>query len=105
MTDFFVGQKIVCIDADLHLEWLVPARAYTMNMNGLTRGIVYTVRAVCDHLDGSKNCIKLAEIIRHPMDQPYSSARFRPVEYKAISVFRKIAQDVTDGKVLEIADV
>lgn len=104
MTDFFVGQKVVCVDADIHTEWLVPTRTYTMTMNGLARGVVYTVREICDHNDGSKNCINVAEIIRPQADQPYSSLRFRPVEYRAMSVFRKIAQDVTDNKSVEIAD-
>lgn len=103
MTDFFVGQKVVCID-DTKLR-----EPY------LSKGAIYTIREICESVEPVKwpgLYFRFNEIHTPIVNDVYgrrelswSEKRFKPVEYKAASIFRKIAQDVTDGKVLEIVDV
>lgn len=105
MTDFHVGQKVICIDDYIHPEWRQPGFRYSGSLDGIKRGQIYTVRAICPRTDAPDIIgLKLVGIIRPLSDNPYYSARFRPLETKAISIFRKIAQDVTDGKVVELTD-
>lgn len=89
---FRVGQKVVCVDSKL------PTHARNRNMDGLTEGAIYTIRAtdvwcwVNDRYDG----VYLVEIVRavvpgceHEPEVPFWKHRFRPVvERKTdISIF------------------
>lgn len=106
--DFFVGQKVVCVDDNRvisshpNLGSLLPWP--------LKKGDVYTVRWQGMHnhpILGESYCIRVEGITRCDIlqaDCPFRASRFRPVEYKAMSVFRKIAIDVTEGKTAEIVD-
>jgi hypothetical protein len=93
MSEFFVGQQVVCVDdAPSRFGKKCPAR----------RGNVYTVSAVFDHSDGLG--LRVCEI-KLPRDYPgFHAHRFRPVEYKAMEVFRKIARKVTEGRKVEFVE-
>ena len=84
---FFVGQKVVCIDAQ-------SSGGHPWFPCGLTEGHVYTVRGVgeydCIWL-GRNLCMWLEEIVRGE-DVPFHVRRFRPlVERKTdISCFTRI---------------
>jgi hypothetical protein len=104
MSDWFVGQKIVCVD-DTQSEY-AP--------HHLSKGTVYTIAGTLPGDDWfadpkvSGAALFLVEtgrsgILGTPF--PFGSHRFRPIQTDTIKVFRKIAEDVTNGKVLEIADV
>lgn len=104
MTDFFVGQKVVC---------LVDSNGNSFNIGGtVKRDAVYTVRWVgmFKFAQGERPGIKINEVIRVWGvvgrkvwdDCPWGAEFFRPLDSKAIEVFRKIAQDVTDGKKVKI---
>lgn len=92
MSEFYVGQKVVCVDATG-----LPAYCHP-----LKQGSVYTIREIVPGITSGTIGIRLKEIILriHPIfncEEGYRSRRFRPVEYKAMSIFRKIARDVTEG--------
>lgn len=98
MSDFYVGQKVVCVDDS-------PSsghRAFHINMP-ICRGTIYIIRWVgmCpEGLPGVKlEGIKRLYTLPSP-DSPFRSARFRPLEEKKsdISIFREIARGVSDGK-------
>ncbi len=95
---FHVGQKVVCVDDR-------PAQLG----DALVKGAVYTVRWVGEW---AWTGTKLPEypkagvglrLLEHPrslitrlatgdiVEPPFSSYRFRPVEYKAMEIFRRIA--------------
>lgn len=108
MTEFFVGQKVVCVDADSILpgcergNWpIITGRIYTIRRVGLF-----------DHwVRGNTLHLWLEGIIRPGKnrgkscpDVPFFHTRFRPLESKAIEIFRKIAEDVSNGKAVEIVD-
>lgn len=85
---FYVGQKVVCVDADSHYGYVI---------RGLEQNKIYTVRWVGDFTHpefGAAACLRLNETIRHCEhylieDLPSRAVRFRPlVERKTdISVF------------------
>jgi len=71
------------------------------------KGPVYTIRDIKTY----DNCIgiRLKEIINTPRQYrrgfnecSFVTKHFRPLDSKAISIFRKIAQDVTEGRKVEI---
>lgn len=105
--DFFVGQKVVCVDD-------APAPRF-FDANGcrsfhIKKDDIYTISWIGDGWNSDIGNFPSVSLVGAEMQsggilQKWHSRRFKPVEYKAMSVFRKIAQDVSDGKVLEIADV
>lgn len=107
MCNFRVGQKVVCInDADGESHWLVPTVG---DMDGLTRGCVYTVREIYFDVVWAKTLVRLEEIRRPPClldGQPFECGfypeRFRPVVDRKtdISIFTAM---LTDTKVEEPA--
>lgn len=101
--EFYVGQKVVCVN-DVEGEFRIPGVKYHRGLDGLTKGTVYTIRDICTHPDGRKDFIKVKEIVRKVLDCPYSHNRFKPLESKAISIFRKIAEDVSNGKVIQMKE-
>lgn len=91
MSEFYVGQKVVCVDAEEHPEWMVSGMVYSLGLDGLTKGAVYTIRDFRKHGYCGTLGVLVAEIIRVPVDTGYSQSRFRSLESKAISIFRAIA--------------
>lgn len=89
MSEFWVGQQVVCVDTDPHNEWPCNYNQaiHNIGLKGLTRGRKYTIAAFAACRDGSLG-IRVSEIARII---PYHHARFRPLESKAISIFRNIA--------------
>lgn len=87
---FHVGQLVECIDdelpTNLDLETTIP------DLNGLTRGRIYTVRWAgrFTRNDGDTHFgVRLNEIVRPEDDVPYLAGRFRPVDDSRLDVFRK----------------
>lgn len=87
-----VGAKVVCVDASPR----VGARA--RDLDGLTRGVVYTIRSVFEE-DGEL-CLRLAEIVRpiriedilenYGTENGFAATRFRPL------VTRSQEQDIAE---------
>lgn len=72
MNDFFVGQKVVCIDVGGCPSLLMKGNIYTVrNMNGLW--------------------LRTKEVKPHEWNSGFHANCFRPLESKAISIFRAIA--------------
>ena len=97
--NFYVGQKVVCIDDGSDEKYNIPREdmEYWGDLDGLTRGHVYTVRALGAWGEYATGNVWLVEIVR-PLDcdyslqfgeAPFAAARFRPVvERKTdISIF------------------
>lgn len=97
MYHFYVGQKVVCIDATSS-----ATANLRLTLNGLTEGAIYTVRAVAgvpnhtpylkEHLQCGV-CLWVEEIVRPSAysggpETGYSAARFRPLVKTDISVFQ-----------------
>jgi len=100
MNEFFVGQKVVCVnDAETYSPDCVPPALHG----------TYTVRDLIE-VPSFGLAIRVREIVnplyRHKhvgnVEYLYGAARFRPLESKAIKLFRKIARDVTEGKTVEL---
>ncbi len=92
---FHKGQKVVCISADPNFnnEWAEPG-TFGTDMDGLTKGTIYTVR----HVEGDS--MWLEEIRRSARvasptktwtdDGPYWADRFRPLKKTSIEIFEAI---------------
>jgi hypothetical protein len=89
---FHIGQKVVCIDAD---PTFINQHG-NLDMDGLTKGCVYTIRAIGEAPFWGGTSIWLEEIHRsiEPLwmqlgEMPYDVRRFRPVVEKKtdISIF------------------
>lgn len=101
-----VGQKVVCINA-------IPKVGNRWGLDGLTRGVIYTLQSVfIDELTGDLN-VHLAEIkrpVRSEIGDDYygvsgfDSARFRPLITKTleedVSIFREVANNIDTDLVL-----
>jgi hypothetical protein len=80
---FYVGQKVVCVDAGGHDRYVPRGFKSSREMHGLTEGRVYTVRWVGPALFGVMG-IRVDEIIRPDCpifgrEAAFAAARFRPV--------------------------
>ncbi|GHC61755.1 CAP-Gly domain protein [Limoniibacter endophyticus] len=93
MTNFHVGQQVVCIDAAFK-SVTIP--------QGLTEGQIYTLRWVGEfttYVDGTFIGVRLEGVERgvDPTygyeDPPFAARRFRPLVSDPISIFRQIAFD------------
>jgi len=94
--NFYVGQKVVCINNDHNAYHSLG----NPEMDGLQKGAIYTVRwnGTTHHPSfGTYQGVLLNEIIRGYCpyingETPYSAGRFRPVvEHKTnISIFKEI---------------
>jgi len=99
MSEFFVGQKVICIDTGNNGGvWIGDAP---------TVGATYTITQMVGTEDGV--WLLFAEIERcalakrqHGQGVGYFDWRFRPLETKAIEIFRRIARDVTEDKKVRI---
>jgi hypothetical protein len=92
---FYVGQKVVCVDADEKSFYGAIGYEYIGTLSGLKEKEVYTVSSIL--IDGHKIwpgvCICLEEIKRgvwQGMEIPFSSQRFRPIVETDISIFEKM---------------
>lgn len=88
-VEFHPGQLVECVDAaipsNIDLEFTVP------DLDGLTRGRIYTVRWAGRFTRNTGDTIygvHLAEITRGK-EVPYFAGRFRPVDDSRLDVFRK----------------
>lgn len=100
MSDFKVGQRVLCIDTGHHAEWTSWPTIY--NLDGLKVGKIYTISAILSE-HGGHDTVVLKEIVR-PMKQPknfagFSVLRFKPIEEKEydISIFRQMCRDAEAG--------
>lgn len=90
---FHVGQFVACVDTGDHPEW-IPDGSVIGDLDGLSKGIVYTVREI-DVLawDDTTDNIRLWEIVRPTklgiVDTPYDARRFRPVDETRLAIFRQ----------------
>lgn len=105
---FYVGQKVVCLDAEPHLRYMPPGFNGIGDLDGLTEGAVYTVRRVGRRhpADPMPNSLWLEEL-RRPLrvetcimlgEAGFDPRRFRPVvERKTdISVFQAMLNPSSD---------
>lgn len=82
MTDYYVGQKVVCIDNSTIAKgvgFIGPdGNTYTSNgqMDGLKKNSIYTIKRVI--IGKLYNTLILHEITR-PKDGGYAAKRFRPL--------------------------
>lgn len=93
--NFTVGQKVVCVNADVTAGYRIPGLNYSGDLSGLRDGAVYTIREVflCD-IHG-RVLISLNEIRRRVQEGTkqefgFDPRRFRPVDHRKtdISVFK-----------------
>lgn len=103
---FYVGQKVVCIDASMHTDDWNAGIKRQINLDGLTKGKIYTIRNLIINEGNprlSPILIQLEEIIRRKIfnwegivrEAAYHSDRFKPLIEKTtdISIFQKILLD------------
>ena len=97
---FYVGQKVICVDASISDKYLPAVPSYNSwvnDLDGLTEGVVYTIAGTADFFGAP--VVFVAEIKRPPhsdgSESGYAAARFRPVVQKKtdISVFTKMLKD------------
>lgn len=85
---FRVGQEVVCVDDNNNGQYDAPGYKFDGQLDGLTRGQVYTVREiVACPLSITGVGVRLNEIVRPREDTPYCDARFRPIVKTDISIF------------------
>jgi len=99
-----VGQLVVCVDdGTVPSEWHRKDIQYDGVLDGLTKGVVYTIRDVYIDDIHNKEVVRLREIIR-PMhwsmdvEPPYAGYRFRPVVETRLDVFREMLAPVPGVK-------
>lgn len=98
MSNFRVGQKIVCVDDQCH-GWTAYGSKPRGDLHGLKAGEVYTIRAIIPEHDTGLSIV--LEEIRRPVTpgvwhlEGYNPSRFRPVAEKptAMDVIRSIVLD------------
>lgn len=96
---FYVGQKVVCVDdRPLIPEYLPDPALYSGDsddMDGLTRGVVYTVRGSIDFYGAP--CLALVELPRGTdssgREIGFHVNRFRPLQEQGMSILRAILAD------------
>lgn len=107
MSEFYVGQKVACINATPPLGArpniaLIEGQIYIIRWIGAYDWLLQTLgvwqAGVGVMLEG------VNRITRNATDIPFSAGRFRPLESQAISIFRKIALDVTEGRKIDLSD-
>ena len=101
MSNFHVGQKVVCID-DLERDEMIPGVSFIGDLDGLRKGSVYTIRSVFFSPVFGEPLVRLNEIQRLPLcriggfkfEGGYDPSRFRPVAERRtdISIFRAMLE-------------
>lgn len=100
MSEFYVGQKVVCIAG-------TPSEPEYELGDTLKTGSVYTIRwlGIYGFREGVVETVKLCGLSRNRgllIDLPWTARIFRPLDSKAISIFRQIALDVSEGKKVRV---
>lgn len=100
MNDFYIGQKVVCIDDSPVRN--ADDRPHWFGLDTLKRGAIYTISdiepdASSIFQDSSSIGLRLQEVKVYWFGKEWwlGTSRFRPLETKAIEIFRQIARDVT----------
>ena len=98
MTDFYIGQLVVCVDDDDHTE--LQPKGFTGGLGGLKKGTIYTVRWHGFRFKHYR--IRVEEIIRRlsPVDgeeYAYFGFRFKPLNEKKtdISIFTRMLKSLS----------
>ncbi|WP_313195883.1 hypothetical protein [Shinella zoogloeoides] len=94
-NNFHRGQLVECID---DRPGPVADPEAIPEMNGLTRGRIYTVRwaGPALHMGKTFNGIRLDEILRDDGDLPFFAHRFRPVRPERQAIFQTLLRVVTE---------
>ena len=101
---FHVGQLVVCVDdSNVPSDWHIKGIHYSYELDGLTKGVIYTIRDVYICTMHHKEVVRLVEITRdhHELyggETPYAAYRFRPVVETRLDVFRKMLAPVPGVK-------
>ena len=91
---FEIGQHVVCVD-DRKDAYIPPGFNGIGNLDGLTKGIVYTVRSFVDSPVGDL-CLRLEEIVRPILttggwwnggEPGFDARRFRPLRRLTVDEF------------------
>jgi hypothetical protein len=105
---FRIGQKVVCVDANLSGRYLPPGYSIAENasMGGLVLGSVYTIRCIGLVL-GVVAC-RVDEIIRrfepvYKDEAWFACARFRPIVERKTDISALKALLVPGAKIVERA--
>jgi hypothetical protein len=96
---FHVGQLVVCVDdsfSDAVKKGLVIA-----DLNGLQKGVVYTIRGLTTSIRIGRPAVYLEEIMRpfHWLtgkEYPYEAHRFRPVTKRNQEIVASLLAPVKD---------
>lgn len=95
---FAPGQLVCCVDDAPH-GWTRYGGVSDRDLDGLTKGTVYTVRDVFDDPPGGvgpRASVRLEEIIRRPdyryphLEPGFAACRFRPLDESRLTVFRQM---------------
>ncbi len=100
MTNFFVGQHVVCVDVDDPPGYAVPLGPLILNTVYTIRDIVYPIG-----WDG----VRLEEIIREIYESsswnggeiPYDANRFRPLVESRLDIFNAMLADTPVDAIAE----
>lgn len=93
---FYVGQKVICVDDSLRND---PGVKYYGDLDGLTKGEIYTIRSVDIDPFDKLPVIRVFEITRsngleyeEPYELGFYAYRFRPIIEREtdISIFKKM---------------
>lgn len=99
---FYVGQKVCCVNDDVHAEFTQTSDVATPELDGLTAGVSYTVRRVGLCPIWNTPVLWVVEITRPlwvGMEAGYHPLRFRPVVERktSIEVFRAMLNPSKQG--------
>ena len=102
--NFYVGQKVVCINDDVS-RYKLPGYTYMGSLDGLTKGEIYTIDKIYPHPMLNYILVDVREIDRMAKNPDtvnaygYRYERFKPLEEKKrttdISIFIKMCETET----------
>lgn len=102
MSNFRVGQKVVCVD-DAESGEQYPGVIVFSGLDGLRNGVVYTIRSVFIDPFFNEPVVRLEEIYRRPLasykgkqyEGGFAPRRFRPVAERKtdIAIFKAMLED------------
>jgi hypothetical protein len=97
---FHAGQLVICVDDAIHPGWAPRGYRYVGNLDGLTKGLIYTIRD--PHVaktpgEGGSHGVRLHEIVRSGhttgfVDEPFDASRFRAIDERRLDLFRQRAR-------------
>lgn len=101
---FKVGQKVVCVDTDIHQELEKPGLVYNRELDGLVKNKIYTIRDIgFSHFENYP--VVWLEEIRRPRphrhagfpEAPYWAGRFRPLQERSTETGIAILRSILKG--------